>query len=175
LDPRDDLALAIAGHLTTLLTKRHDEALQLFAQALTVNPSSVWAWARSATTLAYLGRADEAMERVQRAIKLSPFDRAMFSFFTTAGTAALVAERADEAVAWFGKALRLNPHFSAARRLLVAALIGAGEFAEARAVAQELLEAHPGFSISAFGRWYPMTEPHLGRLLGALHAGGLPS
>ena len=174
LDPRDAWVLSVAGHLLALLKKRLTQALDYFDQALAINPSCAAAWARSATTLAYLGRADESMERARNAMRLSPFDRHSFSFFTTCGTASLVAGRADEAVAWLGKALRLNPHYNAARRLQVAALVLSGELGEAREQAAEFLEVAPGFSVADFGRWYPLQPPHLEIVLDALRRAGLP-
>ena len=83
--------------------------------------------------------------------------------------------RPDEAVAWLGKALRLNPRYNAARRLQVAALVLAGEPAEARELADEYLAADPTFSVAQFGAWYPLQPPHLARLLDALRRAGLPA
>ena len=174
LDPRDAWALSVAGHLLALLKKNLQQALEFFDQALAINPSCAAAWARSATTLAYLGRADESMERAHNAMRLSPFDRHNFSFFTTCGNASLVAGRPAEAVAWLGKALRLNPHYNAARRLQVAALVLSGELTEARELAAEFLDAAPGFTVAEFGRWYPLQPPHLETLLDALRRAGLP-
>ena len=174
LDPRDAWSLSVAGHLLTLFKKQHEQAIDLFDQALSINPNSAAAWARSATTLAYLGRSQESLERASRAIRLSPFDRHMFSFFTTCGNACLVAGRADEAVGWLGKALRLNPAFNGARRLQIAALVESGELLEAQDLARELMTADPDFSVQAFGSWYPLCPPYLDRLLHALRRAGLP-
>ena len=122
-----------------------------------------------------MGRGQEAMDRVGNAIRLSPFDQQSFAFMTTCGTAAFVLERFDEAVAWLGKALRLNPHYNAALRLQVAALVHAGEMLEARELAQALLASDPDFTVSGFGQWYPLQPPHLERLLDGLRCAGLPA
>lgn len=175
LDPGDAHALSVAGHLLTLFRKQHEQAMDLFDQALRVQPGSVWAWARSATTLAYLGQGDEALSRSLHALRLSPFDRNAFSFMTTAGTACLVAGRADQAMAWLGKALRARPGYNGARRLYIAALVAEQELQEAQAVAQGLVADVPGFSLEQFGAWYPMREPHLQRLLDLMRRAGLPA
>lgn len=173
LDARDAWVLSVAGYMLSL-QKRHDEALELFEQALTLNPSCAAAWARSAAALFYTGRAEEALERLDRAMRLSPFDQHMFWHLTICGGASFVAKRYDESAGWLGKALRLNPGFNGARRLQIAALVRTGELAEARALADQLLLDCPDFSVEDFGRWSPMQRPHLDDLLSALRQAGLP-
>ena len=173
-DPRDAWSLAIAGHAMAFLDKEFDIALDLFEQALQANPNCPIAWARSATTLAYLGRGDEAVRRVDNALELSPFDQFAFSFCTTRGLAAIVLDEPDDAVRWLDKALRANPRYRAAQRLQIGALALAGQIARARAQAAEFLAVDPQFRVSEFGRWYPLRPPHLERLLDALRLAGLP-
>jgi adenylate cyclase len=174
LDPRDANSLAIAAHLQTYLCKRYTEAQALFDQALTINPSCTLAWARSASTLTYLGQGEAALARLQQAIRLSPNDPDRFTFYTTRGTAALVLGRYDEAAAWLGQSQRLQPGFVPNARLLVAALMLAGERTQALAVAEELLVLEPSFTVSDFGRWYPLCQPWLGQVLAAMRQAGLP-
>lgn len=173
LDGRDAWALSVAGYMLTL-HKQHDQALDMFDQALGINPSCAAAWARSAATLSYLGRSDASIERVQRAMRLSPFDQHMFWFQTICGGACFVARRYDEAAGWLGKALRLNPRFNGARRVQIATLVRTGEIDEARALAQELLAECPDFSVARFGRLSPMQPPYLDDLLQGLREAGLP-
>jgi len=174
LDPRDALALSVAGHIQSFVRKRPLAAMDLFNRALTINPSSSIAWARSATTLAYLGRGEEAIERVATAIRLSPYDPQSYAFFTTNGSACMVAGRPAEAVGWLARARRLNPRYRAAHRLHMAALVMSGELDEAHDAARDFLRVDPGFRVGTFGGWYPLCEPHLGRLLDALRRAGLP-
>jgi TolB-like protein/DNA-binding winged helix-turn-helix (wHTH) protein len=173
LDARDAWVLSVAGYMLSL-QKKHDEALDLFERALALNPSCAAAWARSAATLFYIGRPDEALARLDRAMRLSPFDQHMFWHLTICGGASFVAGRFDESAGWLGKALRLNPGFNGARRLQIAALVRTGELAEARALAEQFLIDCPGFSVEDFGRWSPMQRPHLDNLLSALRQAGLP-
>lgn len=173
LDARDAWVLSVAGYMLSL-QKKHNEALDLFEQALTLNPSCAAAWARSAATLFYTGRPEEALGRLDRAMRLSPFDQHMFWHLTICGGASFVARRYDESSGWLGKALRLNPGFNGARRLQIAALVRTGELAEARALAEQLLIDCPEFSVEEFGRWSPMQRPHLDDLLSALRQAGLP-
>jgi len=174
IDPRDAWSLSVAGHIQSFLNKRFDVAMEMFDQALRLNPSCAPAWARSGTTLAYIGRGDEAMARVRNAMRLSPFDQMTFAYCTTNGTAAIVAGRFDEAVSWLNKAQRLNPRYKASARLLVAALAMSGDTAGARELAVAFLESEPGFTVSGFASWYPLQSPHLERVLEGLRLAGLP-
>lgn len=174
LDARDAWALSVAGYMLSLQRKQHLQALEMFDQALALNPSCAAAWARSAATLCYLGRADESIERVQRALSLSPFDQHMFWYLTIRGGACFVAGRYDEAVGWLGKALRLNPRFNGARRIQIAALALTGVLGEAGDLAKELVAEFADFSVAEFGRWSPMVQPHLDTLLDGLRRAGLP-
>lgn len=175
LDGRDAWALSVAGYMLTLQEKRHAQALDMFEQALAINPSCAAAWARSAATLSYMGRCDESIERVQRAMQLSPFDQHMFWYLTIHGGACFVAGRHDEATGWLGKALRLNPRFNGARRVQIAALVRTGALSEARELAQALLDEQPDFSVQAFGRRSAMQQPYLDDLLQGLRLAGLPN
>lgn len=174
LDGRDAWVLATAGHIKSFLFKQFDEALDMFERALHLNPISVTALFRSGTTLAYLGRGEEALERVHNAMQLSPFDYQTFSFCTTKGIASIVNARYDEAVKSLRRAVSLNPNYRASARLLIAARSLAGETTEARELAKEFLQAEPTFRVSQFGAWYPLQPPHLERVLDGLRMAGLP-
>ena len=174
LDPRDAVALSVAGHVQSFIKRKFTVAMEMFDQALAINPSCAVAWARSATTLAYMGEGEEALQRVRNALRLSPFDPQSFSFCTTNGAAAIVVGRYDEAVGWLSKAHRLNPGYRAAWRLLIAALALSGERAESAELAREFVQTEPAFRVSEFGAWYPMREPHLAKVLDGMRLAGLP-
>jgi tetratricopeptide (TPR) repeat protein len=175
LDPEDAFALTVAGHLTSFFDGKPDEALELFERALEINKNSAFAWALSALTLAYQGRADEALERLRNAWRLSPFDPLNFYFWIVAGIAEFVAGRYVEAVAWLRKSRRANPRFAPSHRTLAASLALMGDEAGARLAGQGLLAVEPTFRISAFVAWYPLQRPaDLSRLEAGLRTAGLP-
>lgn len=175
LDPEDAFALAVAGHLLTFFGGKADDALELFDNALTLDENSAFAWGLSALTYAYLGRADEALERLRNVSRLSPFDPLNFYFWIVAGIAEFVAGRYAEAVTWLRKSKRANPRFIACQRMLTAALAQSGDVEAARAMANELLEAEPSFRVSELVAWYPLSRAaDLERFKAGLHAAGLP-
>ncbi len=175
LDREDPFALAIAGHLVAFVGKNPEEALDLFEEALALNQNSAFAWGLSALTLAYLGRADEGLERLQNVWRLNPFDPLNFFFWIVAGIAEFVAGRYNEAIVWLRKCRRANPRFLAGLRMLAASLAISGDEAGAQVIAQELLAIEPSFRVSAFVSWYPLRQDDLSRLEKALLAAGLPA
>ncbi len=173
LDPRDAWVLSVAGHVQGFVKKRLNVAMEMFEQALTLNPSCAAAWALSAIAQNFLGDGEEGAQRVRTAMRLSPFDPQTFAFVTARGTAEFVQGHYDEAVAWYGKARRLNPGYRAAHRMLVAALAQAGDLVEAREQATAFVAVEPSFRADTFGQWYPMREPHLSRVIDGMRQAGL--
>ena len=106
LDNEDAFVLAVAAQILSFIGKKPGEAIELFEQALALNQNSAFAWGLSALTLAYLGRPDEAMERLQNVRRLNPFDPLNFYFCIIAGIAQFVAVRYSEAVSWLRKCRR---------------------------------------------------------------------
>ena len=156
LDREDAFVLAVGGHALSFLGRNPRDAIDLFDEALAINQNSAFAWGLSALTLAYLGRADEALGRLQNVWRLNPFDPLNFYFWIIAGIAGFVAGRYDEAIAWLRKSKRANPRFIACLRMLAASLALSSDELGARAVAQELLAIEPSFRISTFVSWYPL-------------------
>jgi adenylate cyclase len=176
LDSEDPFVLTVGGHILSFIGKRPAEAIDLFDQALALNQNSAFAWGLSALTLAYLGRPDEAMGRLQNVWRLNPFDPLNFYFWIVAGIAEFVAGRYDEAIAWMRKCKRANPRFIACLRMLAASLALSGNEMDARVVAQELMAIEPSFRVSTFVSWYPLQRAEdLARLEAGLLAAGLPN
>ncbi len=175
LDRDDPFALAVAGHILSFIGNNPEDALDLFEEALTLNQNSAFAWGLSALTLAYLGRPDEALERLQNVWRLNPFDPLNFYFWIVAGIAEFVAGRYSEAIGWLRKSRRASPRFIACLRMLAASLAISGDEAGARRIVQELLAIEPSFRVSTFVSWYPLRRPDdLSRLTKGLAAAGVP-
>jgi adenylate cyclase len=174
LDPRDALVWAISAHVQGFIKHRLTVAMDMFEQALAINPCCAFAWARSATAANFLGRGEEAQQRVRNAIRLSPFDLQAFTFLTTNATASFVLGRYEEAIELYEKARRANPRYKAAWRMLIATLALAGRVEEARSEAAAFMRYDTAFRISDFSIWYPMQEPQMSAVLRGMRLAGLP-
>jgi adenylate cyclase len=175
LDREDPFALAVAGHILSFFGRNPEDALDLFDEALALNQNSAFAWGLSALTLAYLGRPDEALERLQNVWRLNPFDPLNFYFWIVAGIAEFVAGRYSEAIGWLRKSRRASPRFIACLRMLAASLAISGDEEGARKIVEELLAIEPTFRVSTFVSWYPLRRPDdLSRLGKGLLAAGVP-
>ena len=175
LDPEDPFVLSVAGHVHAFMAKQLDLADDLFDRALAIDENCAFAWGLSALTRAYLGRPDDALERLQNLWRLNPYDPLTFYFWTAAGIAEFVAGRYSEAIAWTRKSNRANARFIPALRMLAASLAQSGDQAGARAAAQELLALEPSFRVATFIDLYPLRRPDdLMRLAEGLRAAGLP-
>ncbi len=87
LDSGNALALATYAHLRSRWFRDYETALQYFDRALATCPNSALAWNLSALTLAYVGRSQEAIQRAEHALRLSPLDSGAFFYHAVLGWA----------------------------------------------------------------------------------------
>ena len=174
LDPRDALVWAISAHVQGFIKHRLTVAMDMFEQALAINPCCAIAWSRSAMAANFLGRGEEAQQRVRNALRLSPFDLQAFTFLTTNATASFVLGRYEEAIELYEKARRANPRYKAAWRMLIATLSLVGRVEEARSEAAAFMRYDTAFRINDFKTWYPMQEPQMSAVLRGMRLAGLP-
>jgi adenylate cyclase len=156
LDRQNALALATYGHLKSYLFHEYDTALVYLERALAACPNSSLAWISSSPTLAYVGRSDEAISHAEHALRLSPFDRGLFYYYTVLGVAHFASRNYEEAVKWGRMAISANPAYTANLRYLIAGLVALGRVGEARELAVELLKREPDFHV---GEWERTRQP----------------
>jgi TolB-like protein len=146
----DATTLAVAAHVITYLEHDTVTALKLFDRALELSNSNVFALNLSAIALAWMGKADLAIERAERAIRLSPFDSSNFRSHHALAIACFSRRRYQDAVDAAQNAVDYNPHFGPARGVLAAALLRVGRTAEATAATRAMLQCEPTFTARAF-------------------------
>ena len=174
-DDTDPWAIAVHGLVSGYLNKDLAGALASFDRALAINPSAASAWCWSTVTLAWAGRADEAIARAGRAIELSPLDPHRYAFTSLAGTAHAVGGRYDEAIELCRRSLRENRMYSSTHRILAIALALAGRVDEARGAAADLLALEPAATVAGFRQRYPgSSSAHAELFCEALATAGIP-
>jgi TolB-like protein len=146
----DATALAVAAHVITYLAHDAATALTLFDRALELSNSNVFALSLNAIALAWMGKAELALERAERAIRLSPLDTSNFRSHHACAITCFSTRRYQDAVDAAQNAVDCNPRFGPAHAVLAAALLRVGRAAKAKAAVQAMLDCEPNFTIRAF-------------------------
>jgi adenylate cyclase len=175
-DPQNALALATYGHLQSFLYHDYDSALVYFDRALVACPNHSLAWFLSSPTLSYVGRGEQAVRHTERALRLSPLDRNLFSYYSSLNLAYYSLGSYEEAVKWGRLSASENPQYTANLRYLTAALAALDRLDEAREMAASLMQREPDFRLGAFARTLqPFRDTELSaRYLQHLRKSGLP-
>jgi tetratricopeptide (TPR) repeat protein len=122
----------------------------------------------------YAGDWRTALVEVERAMRLSPVDPAIFYFTIVMCGAQFVAGHHAEAADWARRTLRLRPGYLIAHRLLAASLVGLGERDAAREAVRALLAFAPGDTIAWIAAHSALRGEARERYLAALREAGLP-
>jgi adenylate cyclase len=171
----EPMALAVHGLVASYLYKDFDLALRRLETALRINASAAPAWMWSATAHAWMGNGALAIEEINKAMALSPYDPLMYAYSGNAAMAYLVDGQYERAIECALRSLHENRTYTAAYRLLVMGLVLAGREDEARASARRLLELEPGLTVASFRRRYPgSASPQADLFCDALARAGIP-
>ncbi|MBV8400941.1 MAG: hypothetical protein JOZ17_19740, partial [Acetobacteraceae bacterium] len=171
----EPMALAVHGHVASYLYKDFDLAFRRFETALSINANAAPAWLWSAAAHAWLGNGTRAVEEINKAMALSPYDPLIYAYSIIAGMAYLADRQHERAIECALRSLRENRTYTSAYRLLVIALVLAGRGDEAQASARRLLELEPGLTVAGFRRRYPgSASPHADLYCDALARAGVP-
>jgi TolB-like protein/DNA-binding SARP family transcriptional activator len=173
-DYAEPMAFAVYGHIVSYLHKDFELAFQNFAAALDINPNTAQAWSWSAVTRAWLGDGPRAIEEINRAIALSPYDPLMYAYTSNAGLAYLADGQYDRAIEYLLRSLRENQTYTSTYRLLVIASQLAGKTEEARRTVHRLLQLEPGLTVAKFRQRHPSAAPQTELYCDALARAGLP-
>jgi adenylate cyclase len=121
---------------------RLDDAIVEFERAIALDPNSVDAVANLGDAYIDLGLDKKAIEFKDKAIRLSPYDPAVFFWYWSKSFAHLRLLQNDQAIEWARRAIAINPNFLPGaglpppQSILAAALASTGAEAEARDVLQ---------------------------------------
>jgi len=121
---------------------RIPEAMDLFKQALRINPDNDAAYYNLGTALALTGRMSEAIAQYEQALRIKPnFAKA----HNNLGNALLLTGRTSEAIDQYEQALRIKPNFAEAHGNLGAALGQMGRISEAIEQVKAALRINPNY------------------------------
>src|SRR6516162_8918284 len=144
-------------------------------RALARNSNAARAWSARGAIHAVRNEPEAAIEAIERARRLSPFDRHAFGYAVNIAMAHLVARRFEQAIEWADRALHDQPRTVAGMRAKVVALAHLGQLDEARAALSRVLAIDPKLTIAGFREQAHYQAPEVLELyVAGLRLAGLP-
>jgi TolB-like protein len=174
-DAAEPMALAVQGHVNAYFHRDFDLALACFDKALQINPNASRAWLWSAYTYAWIGEGSRAVQNVNRAMALSPYDALICAYSGGASLAYLADGQYARAIEFAMRCIRENRGYTTAYKALILALMLSGREAEAQSPVNQLRLLEPGFTVQQFRRRSPACTGTLGeRYCEAFARAGVP-
>ena len=171
----DPVALSRGGHALAWFVRDLDNGAGYIDRALALNPNLAAAWNLSGWVRAYRGELDLSIEHHARAMRLSPLDPILYNMHVGTAFAHFLAGRYDEGTAWANSALREQPNYPAANRILAASNALAGHMNEAQEAMARLRQLDPSLRVSNLTEVFPLRRPEdLARFAEGLRKAGLP-
>ncbi len=169
----DPLVLAVLGAVHTFV-RNHGTARVLLERAVAIDPNAAWAWSRLGWLDNYSDRPEAALEKFQRALRLSPFDPMNFNNYVGMASAHEVAQEYDKAATLYRRALEERPNAKWIYRNLASSLSGAGRMEEAQEAYAQMLRSYPDLTSSMFRQAMVFSTAVLDRMVDNLRKLGLP-
>jgi adenylate cyclase len=169
----DPLILAVLGAVHTFV-RNYGTARVLLERALALDPNCAWAWSRLGWIDNYSDQPNHAIEKFERALRLSPIDPMNFNNHAGMGSAHEILQYYDKAAALYRRALQEQPNARWIYRNLASTLSGAGRIEEAKEAFAEMLLSYPDLTVSKFKQAMVFSNVALGRMGENLRKLGLP-
>ena len=170
----DDPLVLVARCAVHTMAREFDTAEALATRALALDPSSGWAWGRSAWLHSYRGHSETAIEHFGRALSLDPNVASRANNLVGIGSAHFNAGRYEAAASWLQSALREQPGTSWANRTLSVSYARMGERLKALESLDALCRFCPDLTVSQVMAALPFRPDYLDRLGDGLSGLGLP-
>ena len=144
-------------------------------RALALNANAAHAWLIRGHIHGLRNEPEAAIEALERARRLSPFDPYTFFYALNIAVAHLAARRFEQAIEWADRALHDQPRTVSAMRVKVAALAHLGHLDAARTEVSRLLAIDPKLTIAGYREYLQMAAPEVLELLvTGMRLAGLP-
>ncbi len=171
----DALALAKAAHAISAVGGDVEGGASLIGRAIRLNPHLTAAWYVSGWIMLWLGKPEVAIQHLEHAIDLSPYDRLVFKIRAAMAYAHFFSGRYDAAAASASEALRERPNYLTALRVVSASHALGGRLIEGRQLMTTMCQLDPGLHVSDLAFLAPFRrEDYSAKWAGALHSVGLP-
>jgi tetratricopeptide (TPR) repeat protein len=168
LDESDARGFGELGYVH-LYRREHDAAISAYRRARLLNPNDADLMSDMADALAHAGQSEEAVELLDRAMRLNPFYPDQYLWHL--GGAYYNLHRYEEAI----RAVESMQNITEGRRVLAASYAQLGRLEEARQHARKVVEAHPNFSVERWVRVLPdRLEADSAHFAEGLRRAGLP-
>lgn len=146
LDDNYALAHGWLGSLYTMLLGEYDKGVTEAQKGVALDPNGAHNYIYLETTLRFAGRHEEAVQAIEKAIRLNPFPPV--TYYQHACMSYVFTNQYEKAISAGEKALKVaSPNDHITRVGLATAYILAGREEEARSMAKEILRINPKFSI----------------------------
>lgn len=151
LNPGDPRAIALIG-VARMMKGYAGEGRRLFEEALALNPSYAWAYAHLGTSYYLTGEPSRAIEPLQTAMRLSPFDLFVFHAYGELATSYYMLGEWSAAVDAANRSLRLRSGYWLSYVMKTGSLARAGRISDAKSTLAELLKRRRSFAVKDV-RW----------------------
>jgi TolB-like protein/class 3 adenylate cyclase/Tfp pilus assembly protein PilF len=159
-------------------TNRAAQGIAEFERALALDRNMAGAHALIGQNKLFIGRAEETEAHVLEALRLSPRDPWAYIWRLTAGFAACLLGRNEEAASWFRQSIEANRNFALCRFIHATVLANSGRMDEARSELAAGLALDPGFTIanfrSAVSSDNPLYLQQRARVIDEMRRAGIP-
>ena len=167
--------LWIVGYMFTILGLDRERGRVLIDRSLSLNVNDAQAWCVSGWNHSYSGEGQNAIDDLERAIRLSPLDPMAHWFHAGIAAGNMVLGQFDRMAAAASLAVQLGPNDSRNWRFLAVALAHSGRKVEAAAAVRRLVELEPGVTLSSARARVDQVEPRTRKVfLEGLRLAGLP-
>jgi len=144
----DAIALAASGYALAFVVRDLGVGAALVDRALVLNSNLAGAWHWGGWVKNWLGEPEAAIERFERAMRLSPLDPRAIGMRAGTAHAHFFLGSYDEAASWAAMALQDNPDFQAGLRIDAASNAMAGRPEQAHKAVARLRLLNPTLRVS---------------------------
>jgi adenylate cyclase len=173
INPSDAYAVFAKGQIF-MAQKNFTAALECYEHSIELNPCHPNYRQLAGVAKIALGRAEEAFEPLNEAIRLSPRDLNIDMFYTCKGWAYWELDRYPEAMQWLERSKAQNSRIEATCFFLASTYLRMGQQEKAEATVRDVLEIKPSWTTKVVEASYPLRPTSLIALVEDLRKAGLP-